>query len=181
MALAVTASYYYEQQAPELFADMLSGASADVINQPDFTATYEINGEGGGTYGLRITNGQLEVVPGGIPNSDMRVIAHVNEWREGADAGMANPFYYYIKRKVQLIKGFRGGVNLDLTREGSDNLQGKIIFGNTDDPSLTLRMKDQDYLAMMSGKLNGQMAFMTGKLKFDGSLPLLMQLGALNS
>jgi putative sterol carrier protein len=34
---------------------------------------------------------------------------------------------------------------------------------------------------MLSGELNGQMAFMTGKLKFEGSLPLLMQVGALSS
>jgi putative sterol carrier protein len=44
-----------------------------------------------------------------------------------------------------------------------------------------LRMTNEDYGAMLSGELNGQMAFMTGKLKFEGSLPLLMQVGALSS
>lgn len=172
---------YYENTIQSEFAQAVTGASGDVLGQPEFTATYEVAGAGGGTYGVRITNGQLEVVPGGIPNSDMHVVADVEEWHEGANVGMANPFYYYQRRKVNLIKSFKGAVNLDLSREGDDNLEGKIIFGGTEEPAVTLRMKADDYLAMMSGKLNGQMAFMTGKLKFDGSLPLLMQLGALNS
>ena len=49
------------------------------------------------------------------------------------------------------------------------------------EPVVTLRMTDDDYAAMMRGELNGQMAFMTGKLKFEGSLPLLMQIGALSA
>jgi putative sterol carrier protein len=42
-------------------------------------------------------------------------------------------------------------------------------------------MAADDYTAMMRGELNGQMAFLTGKLKFDGNLPLLMQVGALSA
>ena len=176
-----TVAEYYENEAAQEFARAVAGAGQDVLGQPEFTATYTIGGAEGGTYGLRIVQGQLEVVPGGIPASDMQIVADVSEWRQGAQAGFANPFYYYQKRKVSLIKSFKGRVNLDLSDEGGDNLEGAIIFGNGQDPSVTLRMKAEDYLAMMSGKLNGQMAFMTGKLKFDGSLPLLMQLAALNS
>lgn len=174
-------SEYYERDIQHEFASAINGAAADVLAQPPFTATYEVTGEGGATYGLRITDGRLEVIPGGIANSDMYVSADVAEWSEGKDAGMANPFDYYRKRKVNLIKSFRGRVNLDLTREEGENLEGVIVFGGADEPAVVLRMKDTDYLAMMNGKLNGQMAFMTGKLKFDGSLPLLMQVGALNS
>lgn len=172
---------YYEGTVREAFAQAIHGASADVLSQPEFTATYTITGDNGATYGLRIANGQLEIVPGGIANSDMLVSSNIEEWREGKDAGMANPFDYYRKRKVTLIKSFKGRVDLDLLREQGENLQGSIIFGGAEEPAVVLRMKDTDYLAMMNGKLNGQMAFMTGKLKFDGSLPLLMQVGALNS
>lgn len=176
-----TVAEYYESAAVQEFAQAVAGAGEDVLAQPEFTATYQIGGAAGGTYGLRIVQGQLEIVPGGIPASDMQIVANVGEWQQGAQAGFANPFYYYQKRKVSLIKSFKGRVNLDLADENGGSLEGAIIFGNTEDPALTVRMAADDYLAMMSGKLNGQMAFMTGKLKFDGSLPLLMQLAALNS
>ena len=42
-------------------------------------------------------------------------------------------------------------------------------------------MTADNYEAMMRGDLNGQMAFLTGKLKVEGSLPLLMQIGALSA
>lgn len=172
---------YYEGTITAQFAQAIADAPAEVLSQPALTATYTISGDEGGTYGVRIADGQLEIVPGGIPESDMRVVAEVGEWRQGADVGMANPFDYYRRRKVNLIKSLKGAVNLDLSNEDGNNLQGAIIFGNIAEPAVTVQMKASDYLAMMTGKLNGQMAFMTGKLKFDGSLPLLMQVAALNS
>jgi putative sterol carrier protein len=40
-------------------------------------------------------------------------------------------------------------------------------------------MADDDFLALLSGKLNGQMAFMTGKLKVAGDLGLALKLESL--
>lgn len=172
---------YYEQVAQQEFADTLAQAGPEVANQPELTATYEISGADGGIYGLRIAGGQLELVPGGIAHSDMHVKSNIDEWRQGASAGMANPFNYYLRRKVAIIKNFRGAVNLDLSNDNGENLEGQIMFGGVDNPTVTVRMNADDYLALMSGRLNGQMAFMTGKLKFDGSMTLLLQVAALNS
>jgi putative sterol carrier protein len=46
-------------------------------------------------------------------------------------------------------------------------------------PSLTLTMAAQDWLDMLAGKLNGQVAFMSGKLKHKGDMSLLMRLPSL--
>jgi putative sterol carrier protein len=43
-------------------------------------------------------------------------------------------------------------------------------------PTLTLTMASEDWLAMLAGKLNGQVAFMSGKLKHRGDMSLLMRL-----
>lgn len=43
-------------------------------------------------------------------------------------------------------------------------------------PSLTIRMADTDYVDMINGKLGGERAFMTGKLKFKGSITLALKL-----
>jgi putative sterol carrier protein len=44
---------------------------------------------------------------------------------------------------------------------------------------LTVTMGSSDWLDMTSGKLNGQMAFMSGKLKLKGDMGLAMKLPSL--
>ena len=44
---------------------------------------------------------------------------------------------------------------------------------------LTVVMAAPDWLDMIGGKLNGQMAFMSGKLKLKGDMGLAMKLGSL--
>ncbi len=43
-------------------------------------------------------------------------------------------------------------------------------------PNITMTMKEGDYLDMANGKLNGQMAFMSGKLKIAGDMGLALKL-----
>ena len=43
-------------------------------------------------------------------------------------------------------------------------------------PNITITMKESDYLDMVNGKLNGQMAFMSGKLKIAGDMGLALRL-----
>jgi putative sterol carrier protein len=51
--------------------------------------------------------------------------------------------------------------------------------GKHTSPNITLTMKETDYLDMINGKLNGQMAFMTGKLKIAGDMGLALKLQSL--
>ncbi len=52
----------------------------------------------------------------------------------------------------------------------------EITDGTVDGPNMTLIMKDKDYVDLVNGKLSGQKAFMTGKLKFKGDMNLGMKL-----
>jgi putative sterol carrier protein len=51
--------------------------------------------------------------------------------------------------------------------------------GTHDSPSVTLSMAASDFLDLVNGKLNGQMAFMSGKLKIAGDMSLAMKLGSI--
>ena len=51
-----------------------------------------------------------------------------------------------------------------------------VQTGKHEKPNITLTMKEGDYLDMINGKLNGQMAFMTGKLKIAGDMGLALRL-----
>ncbi len=48
--------------------------------------------------------------------------------------------------------------------------------GQADNPSITLTMADSDFASLVSGDLNGQQAFLTGKLKIQGDMTLAMKL-----
>ena len=51
----------------------------------------------------------------------------------------------------------------------------KVDEGKHESPTATLTMDSNDYLSMLSGKLNAQMAFMQGKLKISGDMGILMR------
>ena len=57
-----------------------------------------------------------------------------------------------------------------------ENGELTISEGEHDSPSLTITMADQDYIDMSTGKLNGQVAFMTGKLKIKGDMGLALKM-----
>jgi len=46
-------------------------------------------------------------------------------------------------------------------------------------PSITITMTAQDYVDMTSGKLNGQVAFMSGKLRIAGDMGLALRMQSL--
>ena len=50
---------------------------------------------------------------------------------------------------------------LDLTKESE-----WVSVGENPNPAMTITVTDENFLAIVSGKLNGQMAFMSGKIKF---------------
>jgi hypothetical protein len=172
---------YYTRAVPQQYADAMANAPAAIADQPELTAIYEITGAGG-TYALRSSGNHIEVLPSEqLATPDMRVVMSFDDWRTFVQSGATDPFVDYIsRRKVGVVKGLKGMVRLELTRSDDSIWQSATIFGGQEEPAVTLRMANDDYHAMLSGELNGQMAFMTGKLKFEGSLPLLMQVGALS-
>ena len=53
-----------------------------------------------------------------------------------------------------------------------------VAEGEAPSPNCTVTMTEADFLDLVSGKLNGQMAFLTGKLKVAGDMGLALKLGS---
>jgi putative sterol carrier protein len=53
-----------------------------------------------------------------------------------------------------------------------------VAEGEAPSPSCTVTMAESDFLDLVSGKLNGQVAFLTGKLKVGGDMGLALKLGS---
>jgi putative sterol carrier protein len=70
------------------------------------------------------------------------------------------------------IAGPDGGVwTVDCTQPG-----GKVLAGSAPNAKCTVSAVDLDFLNIVNGKLNAQMAFMSGKLKIQGDMGLAMKL-----
>lgn len=73
------------------------------------------------------------------------------------------------------IAGDQGGTWHAVIKDGAC----AVNSGAAATPNLTLAMSSQDWLDMVGGKLSGQMAFMSGKLKLKGDMGLAMKIGGL--
>jgi putative sterol carrier protein len=171
---------YYATIVPAHYSAALANADPAVMEQPELTASITIEGEGGGVFGIRAKGQECEYVPGGIADADLQTVMSIEDWRVSVEHGATEVLIDYIqRRKVQVAKSLKGNVTLELDRSDGSTFRTATVFGRTAEPAVTLMMTTDDYAAMLRGELNGQMAFMMGRLKFDGSLPLLMAIGAL--
>jgi putative sterol carrier protein len=80
-------------------------------------------------------------------------------------------------------QGLSAIYQFDLAGDGGGTWQVKIADGacsvaegSPEDPSITISMAAQDYVEMIQGKLNPQMAFMGGKLKIKGDMSLALKM-----
>lgn len=88
--------------------------------------------------------------------------------------------------KSDKAQGLNAVIQYEITGEGGGtwcatikNGACTVTAGAAASPTLALIMSGQDWLDMLSGKLSGQMAFMSGKLKLKGDMGLAMKLGTL--
>ena len=83
-------------------------------------------------------------------------------------------------------KGMNAVIQFNLTGDGGGNYHVvindgacSVVEGTHASPNMTMTIAAQDYVDMISGKLNGQMAFMSGKLKIAGDMGLAMKMQTL--
>ena len=71
--------------------------------------------------------------------------------------------------------------DIELARDAGEPFRVEMIFGGADAPRTLMKMKLADYVAMQEGRLNGQEAFMMGKMKVEGDVGFLMQIATLTA
>lgn len=70
------------------------------------------------------------------------------------------------------LSGDEGGQYHIALKDGKADV-GK---GEPENPNITISMKDTDFVDLALGKLDGTMAFMSGKIKIKGDMGLAMKL-----
>jgi putative sterol carrier protein len=103
-----------------------------------------------------------------------------------ADAAVVKMIFDGMAGSFQPDKaaGVNTVIQYDITGEGGGKwnvviADGKctVSEGAHDAPKLTLTIGAQDWIDMIMGKLDGQQAFMTGKLKLKGDMAMAMKMG----
>ena len=86
----------------------------------------------------------------------------------------------YLRDKAA---GLSAVIQFDITGSGGGqwyaaiaNGELSVVEGFHESPQLTLTATAQDYIDISTGKLNGQLAFMTGKLTATGNLGLAIKM-----
>ena len=106
-------------------------------------------------------------------------LAHMSTPKEMFDTRIAEKTQNAdVQKKVNAVYRFdlsgpNGGTWIVDFKEGTAGVRQADETGQC-----TIAMSDEDFLAMIAGKLNAQMAFMSGKLKVKGDMALAMKLGS---
>jgi putative sterol carrier protein len=70
------------------------------------------------------------------------------------------------------LYGKAGGTFFVEINDGSMTVE----TGSHSQPTSTIRMKDVDFVDMVNGDLSGRIAFMTGRLRVSGNIPMAMKM-----
>ena len=153
----------------------------------DFTMQYLLTGSGGGEWAVTIKEGQLATTKG-RHDAVLTFTMSIDDWRDAVLGrnGAAITLLLPQNRPGRpdnsgRVKQMKGTVAQELSRESGDPFKLEMCFNGAAAPRTVLKMKLVDFVAMAEGKLNGQEAFMTGRLRIEGDMAFMMQVAALTA
>lgn len=179
----VSPAQFFQELLPMGFAAQAeSGAN---VPRGDFSMQFELLGEDGGEWFVAIVEGRMSGRAGrGEANLGFRLA--LDDWRDavlgrnGATLALILPQNRPGRPDNSgRAKQLRGTLALELARDAGEPFRVEMIFGGAAEPRTLMKMKLADYVAMQEGRLNGQEAFMMGKMKVEGDVGFLMQIATL--
>jgi len=179
----ITPEQFFEQMLPMGFAAQAQQGGDGAPREA--TMQYHVTGDGGGDWTLVISGGKM-ISTKGSKDAQVTFTVSVDDWRDavlgrdGATLGLIlpQPRPGRPDNSARALS-LKGTMALELAREGKDPFKVEMCFNNAATPKTVLKMKLTDYADMQSGKLNGQEAFMTGRIKVEGDMGLLMQIATM--
>lgn len=185
----VTVKEYFEEFAPEMFDERVSGTNLSGMEGTEFRVQFDIMGDEKQTYGLVIKDAkELEVVSGPLPDPIITIELSENTWREsvtgkleGVVENLAGLGEEASRARYDQVKAMKGTLNLELARQDMPGVQLKVVFNGAEKPSTTFKASLENWVKISKGELAGPAAFMSGSLKIEGDMPFAMALGNLTS
>jgi putative sterol carrier protein len=185
VAEEVTPAQFFEQMLPSGFAAQAEAGGP--VPEGEFTLGWHLTGEGGGDWTATIRDGKM-TARAGAGEANLTFTISVGDWRDavlgrnGASVALILPQARPGRPDNSgRAKQLKGTIAQELDREGMEPLKVELTFNGAAAPRTTTKMKLTDFIAMQEGRLNGQEAFMTGKMKVTGDMAFLMQIATLTA
>jgi 3-hydroxyacyl-CoA dehydrogenase/3a,7a,12a-trihydroxy-5b-cholest-24-enoyl-CoA hydratase len=129
-----------------------------------------------------ITNGAVELQPVAAAKSGNGSIAASSA--SPAVTAIFDEISKRIAAKPELLQKIGAVFQFDVAGAGAwwvdlKTAPGGVHPGTAEKPNCTIAMATEDFVGLMTGKLNGQQAFMQGKLKVKGDIMLATKLSLL--
>jgi hypothetical protein len=179
----VTPKQFFEEMLPMGFATQVEAGGP--TPQGEFTLAWHLTGEGGGDWTATIRDGKMTSRPG-AGEANLTFTLSVDDWRDavlgrnGATLALILPQTRPGRPDNSArAKQLKGTIAQELAREGMEPFKVELTFNGAATPRTTTKMKLTDFIAMQEGRLNGQEAFMTGKMQVSGDMAFLMQIAML--
>ena len=178
----ITPAQFFEQFLPMGFA---AQAQAGGATPREIELAYQVTGDGGGEWMLSIKDGAMTARCGG-GDAHVKVTVGADDWRDAVLGRNGAALALLIPQprpgrpdNTARVRELKGTVALELAREGADPYRQEMCFNGAATPRTLMKMNLAAYLDIQAGKLNGQEAFMAGRLKVEGDISFLMQVAML--
>lgn len=179
----VTPDEFFLEMLPMGFATQAQAGGP--TPQGEFTLAWHLTGEGGGEWLATLKDGKMTTKKGG-GDANVTFTLSVDDWRDavlgrnGASMALILPQQRPGRPDNSArAKQLKGTIAQELAREGQEPFKVDLCFNGAATPRTTTKMKLPDFIAMQEGRLNGQEAFMTGKMQVTGDMAFLMQIAML--
>ncbi len=173
----------------EPFQPLIQSMAGDIA----FTMAIKVTGEGGGEWTVKLAGGKLEVAKGldaaalvtlvlSAPNFVQAVTGQLDDLRmqpQGMGGGGVSPevIKQQAQKNIEALTQIHGMLEFHAEDPQKPFVVG-IKFGGPmkDQADCVIKMDQEDIRAMAKGETNPQAAFMSGKIRIEGDMGLLMQL-----
>jgi hypothetical protein len=181
----ISVDEFFTEFVPEQFIHMnelLSVMDLSFLTGSDFKMQFDIEGK---VYSVTFKNEKdLEVTKGSIGEPNFTVIISERDWRDAvtgkfnelADDFTGDPTSFIDARHYEALMSMNGTVNMNLKKKDGVNLPLSLIFNDEDSPAVTVNLDLLDALRLMNRSATGLGLLMNGKLKYTGSMVLLIKL-----
>ncbi len=177
-ATVPTPAQFFEELLPAGFA----AQQAESPSTEEVALQYHVTGEGGGDWAVKIAGGKMTVERGTTPalltfTLSSKDLIEAVTGTNGASPNLILPANRRGGKGPGAVKGLKGTMALNLTRPAGEPFKMEMSFNGAATPRTVMTIALEDHLAIQEGTLNGQQAFMTGKMRVEGDLGFLMQVG----
>lgn len=173
---------------PEQF-DKTKGKLSEEAGKIYFIISFEITGEGGGKWTFKIEHGSFFLYEGEDPDANLRIVQSIDNWRSSMigekglkwDLPLTDGKGFTLSQdKIEKLKAVKGKINfkVESSQKGDWEITAKLgkVFNSENECEIIL--SHDDLRAIRKGKLNPQIAFLTGKIRVKGSMALIMKVAS---